>query len=45
LEVSLNIIEQEITEAMETAVQLEADLIFTRKAFNLPALRITGERV
>lgn len=33
----VNIIDQEITEAMEIAIQLQVDLRFARKAFNLPA--------
>jgi len=33
----VNIIDREITEAMETAIQLQVDLKFARKAFNLPA--------
>lgn len=33
----VDIIDQEITEAMETAIQLQVDLKFARQAFNLPA--------
>ena len=33
----VDIIDQEITEAMETAIQLQVDLKFVRQAFNLPA--------
>lgn len=33
----VNIIDQEITEAMENAIQLQVELKFARQAFNLPA--------